>query len=202
MRPGAKEREAIHYCEALAKRADSDSVAYLTSGILLGLASAAGIVVGNTIGPDTVADATWFGKNRNSLITSASAILAVPATLLLMRSNSASTASAMAGDAMKMDSDKDAYNKCIDVRTALISSRNDVSNFAQKQIGTNNINEMKAVYDILKADYEEKKKEAEAATKDASPDAATKSKAAADAKRKLEALEEKMKAAAGTFLTP
>jgi hypothetical protein len=217
IRPVAKERESIHYCEALAKRADSDSVAYLTTGILFGLFSAAGMVVGNSVGPDTSPNASWVGQNRNSLITSASALLAVPATLLLMRSNSASTASAMAGDAMKLDNENEAYKKCIDIRTSLISSRNEVSDFARKHIGTNNISELKAAHDILEKDYKEKKATADAATEatkrfmatdatdkieEAAALAKRKSEEAEAAKRKLDAMEEKMKAAASSLLTP
>lgn len=189
-----------HYCESLASRADSDSVAYLTTGILFGLASAAGIVVGNTIGPDTSPDASWLGKSRNSLITSASAILAVPSTLLLMRSNSASTASAQAGDAMKFDNPKDAYNKCIDVRSTLVSSRSEVSSFAQKQVGANNINELQAAVSLLKKDYDDKLAAAGIARTAGSSDAEEKQKAADDAKVKLDTAKRKLDAAIGLMI--
>lgn len=124
-------REDHEFCTKLARRSDRYSAQFLAGGIILGILSAGGVIVGNSIGPDKGENANWAAQNRNALIASASGLLAIPATLLFMRSNSASAASARAGAAMKAKTEEEAYEKCIDVRSELIASRAEASDYAR-----------------------------------------------------------------------
>jgi hypothetical protein len=125
-------KEKRQFCADLATDADTYSRTYLATGILAALLSGAGVVAGTVMGPGP--DDNWATKNRNALVIGSSALLAVPATLLLMRSKDADKAAADAGEALALSSSGEAFEKCLSVRSELIQSRSNIADYALQEI--------------------------------------------------------------------
>jgi len=146
------------FCSRVSTTADDRSQRYLVPGILLSVVASAALVAGAAMGPDTSPEANWAARNRNTLVLGAGGILAVPSTLLLMRSRDTSTASATAGQAMGLEDDK-AMSQCLQARADLVNARGALATFAQKDLA-----------DRLKV-LQEVKEKADQAVKDAKAEA-------------------------------
>jgi len=119
--------------------------------VIGGILAGAAAIAESAMGPDTSTNANWGAKNRNALVLEAAGILAVPTTILLMRSRDANTASAEAGAARALDKDE-ALVKCLEARKDLVNSRSAAADVAKKNLD----NTLKILQDI-------KDKEAKAA---------------------------------------
>jgi hypothetical protein len=129
--PLRHDERAEVYCQRIARSADRSAQVNLGLGIVTALAAAGSLAVGAIVGPDPASDANWAQRNRNMLILSAGGLLAIPATILLMRSRDASTASAVAGKAMF---DDDAMLKCLAARSELAGARSAIADFVRKDL--------------------------------------------------------------------
>lgn len=107
------------------------SVVMLSLGIAATVVAAGLVITGTAMGPDTTDQTSWFAQNRNSLTVATGGLLAVPGTVLLMRSNSAGETAANAVSAMKLD-DYSAYQQCINARADAIRSRAGVNEIDRK----------------------------------------------------------------------
>jgi hypothetical protein len=155
----AEDESGRHYCSQVATNADKSAQRYLGTGIVMSLAAGGAIIAGTAMGPDTSNDANWAAKNRNTLVLGTGGILAIPATVLLMRSRDASTASAAAGQAMGLDNNK-ALNQCLQARSDLVNARSAIADFATKDL----LDKIKPLQDVRD------KKEQERVAKQAAAD--------------------------------
>ena len=178
------------FCHDLAKQSDRDSITYLTTGILFTIAAAGLVVAGTAMGPDTSPTANWAQINRNSLTVAGGSLLVLPATLLLLRSQAASEASAAAGSAMGVMGDDDARGKCLEIRAKSIRARDQIAANAQNKLTEikKNIDELKAQLDTKKANLDSAQKAAEQANQESirSPEDTNKKEEAARAAQAVE----------------
>lgn len=116
------------YCMGLSAATDKAAQIYLAFGIISALAAGGGIIAGGLMGPDTSSNANWVAKNRNAITIGSGALLAVPATILIMRSKDNSKASAAASNALAPDfDDAQAMKQCLDARADLVNARNNIA---------------------------------------------------------------------------
>ncbi len=178
------------FCHDLAQQTDRSSTAYLATGILSTIAAAGLVVAGTAMGPDTSPDANWAQVNRNSLTVAAGSLMVLPATLLLMRSQSVSEASAAAGSALGAQSDDDARSQCLEIRAKSIRARDQIAISAQNKLAEikKNIDELKAQLETKKTNLDGAQKNADQAKQDAArnPGDAQKKEEAAQAAQMLE----------------
>ena len=120
------------YCSRLAKIADARGQAMLGAGIVMGIIATGAAIVGGAMGPDTSTDATWVEKNRNSLVVASGGLLAIPTTLLLMRSKNASSASSAARLARRSD-ERNSMDACLKASTEWSDSRGAAADTALKR---------------------------------------------------------------------
>lgn len=120
-----------NYCRNISNTATRASVVMLSLGIAATVVAAGLVITGTAMGPDTTDQTSWFAQNRNSLTVATGGLLAVPGTVLLMRSNSAGETAANAVSAMKLD-DYSAYQQCINARADAIRSRAGVNEIDRK----------------------------------------------------------------------
>jgi methyl-accepting chemotaxis protein len=205
--------DGYRFCAKIANQADRTSTASLTIGVLAATAAAAGVIIGNVIGPDTSSSSVWE-RNRNSLTVSLSALLALPAAYWISRATAASAASESASRALqfangakpsskeekdKKDSaeeeaaepphgrDRRAFDLCLDARAAWIGQRDKAASVFSERL--------KAIEEMTKKaadNAEEAKDAAESAGKkadNASKGAAEASKNAKDASAKASSAE-------------
>jgi hypothetical protein len=89
-----------------------------TAGILAGLLSATGGIVGT--GPD---NARWYRKGAGVLIATLGGSLAATSAYSVSRSNAASSAAASAASALSLESDRQMYQQCATARASWLDSR-------------------------------------------------------------------------------
>lgn len=134
------------YCMGLSAATDHAAQVDLSFGIIAALAASAGIVAGGLMGPDTSSNANWVAKNRNAITIGSGALLAVPATILIMRSKDNSKASAAASNALAPDFDGDqAMKQCLGVRADLVNARNNIADIVANDLSAR----MKAIQKTL-----------------------------------------------------
>lgn len=133
---GAKDESADQYCSRLALAADSAAQAQLGFGIVLSVFAGSAIVTGAAIGPDTSMGANWAAKNRNTMILASGGLLAVPATILLMRSKDTSKASGAGALALSGATDADKWRACLQARSDLATDRSAEADYVQKDLSS------------------------------------------------------------------
>lgn len=120
------------YCQRVAVVADINGQKFLGVGIMLGIVATALSVAGAAMGPSPEDDPNWAEKNRNTLVLASGAALAIPTTILLMRSKNASNASGAARLGMKLKDDE-AMATCLDASAELANSRANAAEYAKAE---------------------------------------------------------------------
>lgn len=186
-----KIENGFEYCLRLATTADSKSQSTLAWGIVTSVLASAGVVVGTVLGPDVDAEANWAERNRNTLVLGASALLAVPATLLLNRSEDGSTASADAGSALGLE-EEEALAQCLKIRAEYVNGRAGVATLVREDLASRleTLRNLERETENKLTAAAQKLKDAEAAKAAGLPDA----KNAEDAKKEVEVLKERLDA--------
>jgi hypothetical protein len=121
------------YCQRLSYKSDTKAKKYLVTGIITGIIASGAVITGTAVGPNTSDGANWAEKSRNALIISAGGVLALPATLFLMRSKDSNSASAKSGQAMGLEEEK-AMSTCLEARAELVNDRSALADYAQKDL--------------------------------------------------------------------
>lgn len=174
----------VEYCQRLAVNADATSQKELAAGIILGLIASGLAIAGAAMGPG--ASDAWVDRNRNALALGLGGILAVPTTIVLMRSKDASRASAAAGRGMALE-DGEAMKECLRVRGDWAGARAEAAEYAKSGF-TDRIKALQELKEKSEEEARTKRKEADALDPTKVDEKNRLSEEAADAEERARAL--------------
>ncbi|WAS96569.1 hypothetical protein [Nannocystis punicea] len=156
------------YCLRLAESADKRGQAFLGLGIFMGLVASGLAIAGAAMGPDDHPRANWAAENRNAIFIAGGGALAIPTTIMLMRSKNASNASSASASALDPSlADDERMRRCLKAREEWVSARATAAEYAQEGY----TKKLEALERAAEAAKEDKKASEEAANDpNATPD--------------------------------